>query len=82
MLPVLTIYLQVKVFDILMINGKSLLERSTVSRKENLMNAVTEVKGRLQLATVWRGKAAKDVRNRMDQVMEARSILPSWLSLL
>ncbi|KZS94450.1 DNA ligase 4 [Sistotremastrum niveocremeum HHB9708] len=61
-----------KVFDILMINGKSLIDRSTVSRKENLRHTVIEVKGHLEYASEWIGKTSKDVRERMEEVMNAR----------
>ena len=64
----------VKVFDILMINGKSLLDRSTSSRKVNLKNSVNEIKGRIEYATTWKGKTAKDVRKRMEEVMDARCV--------
>jgi DNA ligase 4 len=63
----------VKVFDILMINGKSLLEKSTTSRKKNLQNTVRSVPGRLEIVTGWMGSTEKDVRKHMEDVMNNRS---------
>lgn len=55
-----------------MINGKSLIDRSTVSRKENMRHTVIEVKGHFEYASEWIGKTSKDVRERMEEVMNAR----------
>jgi ATP-dependent DNA ligase len=66
--------LTVKVFDILMINGISLLEKSTMARRKNLHHTVQEVKGRIEYATAWEGRTSKDVRERMEEIMNARLI--------
>lgn len=62
----------VKVFDLLYLNGQSLLHRSTVFRKKNLRHCLKEIPGRVEYAVEYRGKTAKDVRMRMDEVMAAR----------
>ncbi|KAJ7816620.1 DNA ligase IV [Mycena leptocephala] len=61
-----------KVFDLLYLNGQSLIEKSTSTRKKNMRACLKEIKGRIEFATEYRGKTAKDVRLRMDEVMEAR----------
>ncbi|KAG6886219.1 DNA ligase (ATP) [Termitomyces sp. T159_Od127] len=61
-----------KVFDLLYLNGQSLLERSTVFRKKNLRSCLKEIKGRIEFAVEYKGKTAKAIRERMDEVMAAR----------
>ncbi|KAJ7155502.1 DNA ligase IV [Mycena crocata] len=61
-----------KVFDLLYLNGQSLIEKSTSTRKKNMRGCLKEIKGRIEFAVEYRGKTAKDVRTRMDEVMEAR----------
>ncbi|KAJ7504480.1 DNA ligase IV [Mycena galericulata] len=61
-----------KVFDLLYLNGQSLIEKSTSTRKKNMRACLKEIKGRIEFAVEYRGKTAKDVRTRMDEVMEAR----------
>ncbi|KAL0953630.1 hypothetical protein HGRIS_004835 [Hohenbuehelia grisea] len=61
-----------KVFDLLYLNGQSLLHKSTNFRKKNMRNCLTEIQGRIEFVTEYRGKTAKDVRTRMDEVMDAR----------
>ena len=59
-------------FDLLYLNGQSLLHRSTSFRKKNLRSCLKEIVGRLEFAVEYKGKTAKDVRLRMDEVMAAR----------
>ncbi|KAJ7760471.1 DNA ligase IV [Mycena metata] len=47
-------------------------KRTTSIRKKNMRAYVKEIKGRIEFAVEYRGKTAKDVRTRMDDVMEAR----------
>ncbi|KAH9479555.1 DNA ligase 4 [Psilocybe cubensis] len=61
-----------KVFDILYLNGNSLLSLKVQHRKEILRKYVKEVKGRIEFAVQWKGTDAKDIRERMDQIMESR----------
>ncbi|TFK51779.1 ATP-dependent DNA ligase [Heliocybe sulcata] len=61
-----------KVFDLLYLNGMSLIGKSCKFRKRNLRSCLKEVKGRIEFVTEWEGKTAKDVRARMDEVMENR----------
>ncbi|RDB23717.1 DNA ligase 4 [Hypsizygus marmoreus] len=61
-----------KVFDLLYLNGQSLLHRSTSFRKKNLRNCLKEITGRIEFTVEFKGKTAKDVRMRMDEVMAAR----------
>ena len=62
----------VKVFDLMYLNGMSLLHRSTKFRKRNLRSCLKEVPGRIELVTEYEGKTAKDVRLRMDDIMANR----------
>ncbi|KAI0034447.1 ATP dependent DNA ligase domain-containing protein [Vararia minispora EC-137] len=61
-----------KVFDLLYLNGMSLLSKSVKFRKRNLKACVVEVKGRIEFIDESEGKTAKDVRRRMDEIMEKR----------
>jgi ATP-dependent DNA ligase len=72
MTQVLTQIYAVKVFDLLYLNGQSLIHRSTRFRKRNLRACMTEVRGRLELVAEFEGRTAKDVRARMEEVMDAR----------
>jgi ATP-dependent DNA ligase len=62
----------VKVFDLLFLNGQSLLHRSTNFRKKNMRACLKEIQGRIEYAIEYKGKTAKDIRERMDEVMAAR----------
>lgn len=59
-------------FDLLYLNGQSLVDKSVTFRKKNLQACLTEIPGRIEFTTSYRGKTAKDVREVMDSVMEAR----------
>ncbi|KJA23601.1 hypothetical protein HYPSUDRAFT_66273 [Hypholoma sublateritium FD-334 SS-4] len=61
-----------KVFDLLYLNGQSLLHRTTAFRKKNMRSCLKEVKGRLEFAIEFKAKTAKEVRERMDTVMDSR----------
>ena len=62
----------VKVFDLLYLNGLSLLQKSVKFRKRNLRACIREIAGRIEYAVQYEGKTAKDVRERMDEVMANR----------
>ncbi|KAJ3982001.1 DNA ligase 4 [Lentinula detonsa] len=61
-----------KVFDLLYLNGQSLLEKSTAFRKKNMRACLKEIQGRVEFATEFKGKTSKDVKARMEDVMAAR----------
>ncbi|KAF8909386.1 DNA ligase 4 [Gymnopilus junonius] len=61
-----------KVFDLLYLNGQSLLHRSTTFRKRNMRQCLKEITGRIEFAVEYKGKTAKDIRERMDQIVAAR----------
>ncbi|PFH51893.1 hypothetical protein AMATHDRAFT_74590 [Amanita thiersii Skay4041] len=61
-----------KVFDLLYMNGQPILHRSLAFRKRNLRQCLKEVKGRVEFAAEFKGKTAKDVRSKMDEVMVLR----------
>ncbi|KNZ74643.1 DNA ligase 4 [Termitomyces sp. J132] len=61
-----------KVFDLLYLNGQSLLDRSTTFRKKNMRSCLKEITGRIEFAVEYKGKTAKDIRERMDEVMAER----------
>jgi ATP-dependent DNA ligase len=62
----------VKVFDLLHLNGLSLLQKSTKLRKRNMRHCIHEISGRIEFAVEYEGKTAKDIRDRMDEVMANR----------
>ena len=64
----------VKIFDVLLINGQSLINKTVVARKKNMRAYVSEVQGRMEYVTEFEGMTAKDVRMRMDEIMENRSV--------
>lgn len=64
--------LLVKIFDLLFLNGQSLVNRSTAFRKKNMKAYINPIPGRIELATEYKGKTAQDIRDRMEQVMEDR----------
>lgn len=59
-------------FDLLYLNGTSLLHRSLKFRKRNLRACLREVPGRIELVSEREGKTAKDVRLRMEEIMAER----------
>ncbi|KAI0352380.1 DNA ligase 4 [Trametes cingulata] len=61
-----------KVFDLLYLNGISLLHKSLKFRKRNLRSCLKEVPGRIEFVTEYEGRTAKDVRRRMDDIMANR----------
>jgi ATP-dependent DNA ligase len=70
----------VKVFDILMLNGNCLTSYTLRKRHEVLYSKKGEyrvfqpVQGRLELADVWEGKDASDIKDRLEWVMENRYV--------
>ncbi|KAK7686237.1 DNA ligase (ATP) [Cerrena zonata] len=58
-----------KVFDLLYLNGQSLLHKSLKFRRRNLKACIEEVKGRLEFTIEFEGKTAQDVRERMEVIM-------------
>ncbi|KAF8638944.1 hypothetical protein AX16_010418 [Volvariella volvacea WC 439] len=61
-----------KIFDLLYLNGQSLIHRSTNFRKKNLRACMKEILGRIEFAVEYRGITAKDIRDRMDEIMANR----------
>ncbi|KAJ9102382.1 hypothetical protein QFC21_002782 [Naganishia friedmannii] len=67
-----------KVFDILMLNGTCLTSYTLRKRREVLFNKKGEhrvfepVPGRMELADLWEGKDASDIKDRLEWVMENR----------
>ncbi|KAG9310590.1 hypothetical protein JVU11DRAFT_9151 [Chiua virens] len=61
-----------KVFDLLYLNGMSLHNKSLKFRKRNLHAWIQEISGRIEFMVEFEGKTAKDVRQRMGEVMAAR----------
>lgn len=61
-----------KVFDLLYLNGQSLIDKTTKFRKRNMRACLKEVKGRMEFVTEFTGRDAQHVRQRMDEVIEAR----------
>jgi DNA ligase 4 len=62
----------VKVFDLLYLNEKCLVDRTIAFRKRNMRQYIKEIQGRIEFTTEFKAKSAKDVRQRMDQVMADR----------
>jgi len=61
-----------KVFDLLYLNGQSLIHKSTKFRKRNLKSCIKEVHGRIEFVVDFEAKTAKDVRKKMEDIMAAR----------
>lgn len=59
-------------FDLLYLNGMSLLHKSLRFRKRNLRSCLQEVPGRIEFVSEREGKTAKDVRVRMEEIMAGR----------
>jgi len=62
----------VKVFDLLYLNGQPLMNKSTKFRKRNLKGCIKEIQGRIEFVAEFEGRTTKDVRQRMEDVMNAR----------
>jgi DNA ligase-4 len=60
------------VFDLLYLNGISLLQKSVKFRKRNMRACIREIAGRIEFTVEFEGITAKDVRDRMDEVMTTR----------
>ena len=60
------------VFDLLYLNGKSLIDRSLIERKKNLRSIFKHVPGRLEHVNEFPGNGVKAVQDRLRQVVEAR----------
>ncbi|KAI0766955.1 DNA ligase 4 [Trametes elegans] len=61
-----------RVFDLLYLNGMSLLHKSLKFRKRNLRSCLQPVQGRIEFVTEFEGRTAKDVRSRMDEIIVER----------
>ncbi|OAX43215.1 DNA ligase 4 [Rhizopogon vinicolor AM-OR11-026] len=61
-----------KVFDLLYLNGMSLHQKSLKFRKRNLRACIKEIPGRLEFTVEFEGKTAKDVRQKMDEIVATR----------
>lgn len=59
-------------FDLLYLNGQSILKKSTMYRKKNMRACIKEVSGRLEFTKEFSGTSAKDIREKMDEVMNDR----------
>lgn len=62
----------VKVFDLLYLNGQSLIHKSTKFRKRNLKSCLKEIHGRIEFVVDFEARTAKDVRKKMEDIMAAR----------
>nr|Q7Z7W5.1 RecName: Full=DNA ligase 4; AltName: Full=DNA ligase IV; AltName: Full=Polydeoxyribonucleotide synthase [ATP] 4 [Coprinopsis cinerea]BAC76766.1 DNA ligase IV [Coprinopsis cinerea]BAD93669.1 DNA ligase IV [Coprinopsis cinerea] len=61
-----------KVFDLLYLNGMSLLDKTVKFRKNNLRHCIKPIPGRIEFVEEYQGETANDIRKRMEQVMENR----------
>ncbi|KIY67314.1 DNA ligase 4 [Cylindrobasidium torrendii FP15055 ss-10] len=61
-----------KVFDIVYLNGSSLIDRSTSFRKKNMRHCLKEIPGRIEFTIEYKGRTAEDIRAKMDEIMENR----------
>ncbi|KAF5351528.1 hypothetical protein D9758_007230 [Tetrapyrgos nigripes] len=61
-----------KIFDLLYLNGMSLINKTVSFRKKNMRSCVQEIKGRVEFTIELRGRTAKDIREKMDEIMENR----------
>ncbi|KAL9713673.1 DNA ligase (ATP) [Leucoagaricus gongylophorus] len=61
-----------KVFDLLYLNGQSLIHKPLSFRKRNLKHCLKEIKGRIEHVIEYKGNTAKDIREHMNQILVAR----------
>ncbi|KAI0289553.1 DNA ligase 4 [Russula brevipes] len=61
-----------KVFDLLYLNGQSLINKSTKFRKRNLKACIKDIQGRIELVADFEARTAKDVRKKMEDIMATR----------
>ncbi|KAF8273171.1 ATP dependent DNA ligase domain-containing protein [Lactarius quietus] len=61
-----------KVFDLLYLNGQSLIHKSTKFRKRNLKSCIKEIHGRMEFVVDFEAITAKDVRKKMEDIMATR----------
>ena len=66
----------VKVFDVLMINGTSLAQKSLRRRKEVLSKdrVFRTIPGRFELADLWDGSTADDIDNRLKDIVGLKRV--------
>lgn len=64
----------VKIFDILFLNGVSLIAKTLHIRKGLLRKHVSEIHGRIEYVQEFSGKTSKDVRMRMDEIIENKLV--------
>ena len=62
----------VKIFDLLYLNGQSLIHKSTKFRKRNLKSCIKEIHGRIEFVVDFEASTAKDVRRKMEDIMATR----------
>lgn len=62
----------VKIFDLLYLNGMSLIDKKLSARKKNMRAYVSQVPGRMEYVEEFEGKTAKDVRTHMNGIIENR----------
>ncbi|KAF5338008.1 hypothetical protein D9757_015417 [Collybiopsis confluens] len=62
----------VKIFDILYLNGKSLLNKSVKFRKCNMRGSTKEIKGRVGFVTEHMGWTAQDILKMLEKVMDTK----------
>jgi DNA ligase 4 len=72
MIPPILTGTQVKVFDLLFLNGQPLIRKSTKFRKRNLKACIRDIQGRFELVADFEAQTAKDVRKKLEEVMTAR----------
>ncbi|KAI0629298.1 DNA ligase 4 [Trametes polyzona] len=61
-----------RVFDLLYLNGISLLHKSLKFRKRNLRSCIRDIPGRIEVVSEFEARTAKDVRIRMDEIIANR----------
>ncbi|VDB87968.1 unnamed protein product [Peniophora sp. CBMAI 1063] len=61
-----------RIFDMLYLNGQSLIHKSLKFRKRNMKACVKEKAGYLEYILESEGKTAKDIRTKMEEVLESR----------
>ncbi|KAF5391043.1 hypothetical protein D9757_003979 [Collybiopsis confluens] len=61
-----------KIFDILYLNGESLLNRTVKFRKRNMRAAIKEIKGRVGFVTEYMGRTAQEILRRLEEVLDAK----------
>ncbi|KZV99983.1 DNA ligase 4 [Exidia glandulosa HHB12029] len=61
-----------KIFDVLYVNGTSLIDKKLSARKQVAHSIIKEIRGRVEFSYEQSGSTAKEIRDALEKVMEDR----------